>query len=97
VAVAIVVAVVVVVVVVVAVVVVVVVVVIVVVSVVIVLPVVIVVIWIKDGTVDSNALSDIGEQWTAEVLLNCLLVIQRFTKICSFVELQFLRSRTCGL
>jgi hypothetical protein len=26
----------------------------------------------QDGTVDSNALSDIGEQWTAEVLLNCL-------------------------
>ena len=48
-------------------------------------------------TVDSNALSHIGEQWTAEILLNCLLFIESFTTIVSFVELQFLRSWTCGL
>ena len=69
----------------------------VVVSVLRVLPTVIVVLWMQGDTVDNNVVSDIGEHWAAEILLNCLLVIQRFTTIFSFVELQFFRSWTCGL
>jgi hypothetical protein len=53
----------------------------VVVSVVTVIPLVVVVLWMHDDTVNSNALSDVGEHWTVEVLLNCRLAFQRFITI----------------